>query len=86
MVNKAHLRQLELFTTTHCALCDEAMAMLVGMASLAGWQITTRDVALDDALFRRYAEQIPVLRHADRELMAPFTQQEVELWILGSGQ
>lgn len=86
MVNKAHLRQLELLTTSHCALCDEAMAMLVGMASLAGWQITTRDVALDDALFRRYAEQIPVLRHGDRELVAPFTKQEVEVWIMRSAQ
>ncbi|MFT7652465.1 MAG: hypothetical protein ACI9ON_002066 [Limisphaerales bacterium] len=82
MVNKGHLRQLELFTTAHCALCDEVMAMLLGMPNLAGWRITTRDVALDDALFQKYAERIPVLRHGDRELAAPFTQQELEAWTL----
>jgi hypothetical protein len=53
--------ELILFGTDHCALCDEALELLLSMPELAGFPLTTVDVAADDALSAALGERLPVL-------------------------
>jgi len=69
--------RLELMSTEHCALCEEALDLLLGMPEMAGLQLQVVDVAANDALLARYGEQIPVLRACGRELSAPFARKDV---------
>lgn len=74
-------RTLTLYTTDHCALCDEAMTLLLddpGVApALAGMRLRTVDVALDDALLERYGTRVPVLCTSTRTLAWPFDARAV---------
>ena len=68
------MRTLTLLTTDHCALCEQALDLLLRMPHLAGWKLQVIDIVDDDDLLARYGERIPVLRSADRELAAPITE------------
>lgn len=63
---------LELLGTKGCHLCDDAERLVATAARARGvsWQYV--DIAEDDALTLVYAERIPVLRRADREIGWPF--------------
>lgn len=67
---------LYLYTTDHCHLCEQAMALLLSdpavVPMLAGRRLVTLDVALDDALLARFGEQVPVLAEGERTLAWPF--------------
>ena len=47
------------------------------MPELRGLSLRVVDVAADAGLTRRYGERLPVLRHAGRELGAPFDRRGV---------
>ncbi len=65
---------LKLYGTQGCHLCDEAELLLQKMAAARRIEWQYVDIALDDALFNRYGERIPVLVAADgRELGWPFS-------------
>ena len=69
-----------LFGTSACHLCDQAKQLLV-LAQEAGadFQYREEDIALQDSLFERYGELIPVLRKPNGdELNWPF--EAAELW------
>lgn len=66
------MRQLILYSTAHCSLCEKALDLLLSLPNLAGTQLNVVDIANDDELMQQYAERIPVLRLGDRELNAPF--------------
>ena len=68
---------LLLYSTEHCHLCEEALAIVLGQAELAGWALEVADVALEPELFERYGERIPVLALGDRELNWPFDGADV---------
>jgi len=53
---------LLLLSTDHCALCDEAMSMLISMPELAGMELRVVDVATDDGLLEQFGERVPVLQ------------------------
>ena len=53
---------LVLLSTSDCQLCDEAQRALMAMPQVAGWLLSVRDIATDDALIERYGERIPVLQ------------------------
>lgn len=73
---------LLLLSTDHCALCDEAMSILISMPELAGMELRVLDIATDDHYLETYGERLPVLQfwQAQRqalELEWPFTGQQV---------
>ena len=72
---------IELFSTDHCSLCEQALDLLLGMPEIAGQELRVVDIAGDDALLTKYSEQIPVLRVLDEELAAPFTRQDILRWL-----
>ena len=71
------MKSLVLYSTDHCALCEEALDLLFSMPELRGLALRVVDVAEDDALLRRYGERIPVLRMDGREVDAPIDQAKV---------
>ena len=73
---------LLLMSTDHCALCDEAMSMLISMPELAGMALRVIDVATDDALLEQFGERVPVLQfwQAERERLQfdwPFSEEQI---------
>ena len=79
--------QLQLLTTDHCSLCEQALDLLLDMPELAGLGLVVVEITTDDTLLERYGAQIPVLRGSyagvDRELAAPFDRQDVLRWLDG---
>jgi glutaredoxin len=75
------MRQLTLYSTSHCSLCDQALDLLFSMPGLAGLQLEVVDVAYDDVLLERYGDKIPVLRLGERELQAPFGPEELAFFL-----
>ena len=62
------MRQLILYSTAHCHLCEKALDLLMGMPNLNALQLDVVDVASDDRLLERYGERIPVLRQGKKNL------------------
>ena len=81
LVKGSSKRQLELFMTEHCHLCEVAMDMLFNEPAMAGFQLSAVDIALQDELLNRYGEHIPVLRLEERELFWPFDEQMLLAWL-----
>ena len=71
-------RECVLFITDDCALCDEALGMLLASNALRGVVVTTIDVATNDELFESFGEHIPVLEYQGNSLMWPFSAEEAE--------
>ena len=69
--------RLELLSTEHCSLCEQALDLLLSMPEIAGLQLVVVDIAHDPQLESVYAEQIPVLRAMGQELAAPFSATEI---------
>ena len=74
---------LELYTTEHCSLCEQALDLLLGMPEMAGLALTVVDIVADDELLARYGEKIPVLKANQDELCAPFDRAAVLAWLDG---
>jgi len=70
----------ELLGTSACTLCEEAEALVRPIVETFGWSLVLVDVAEDEALFERYAMQVPVLRRSDVDavLCWPFDARAVE--------
>ncbi len=73
--------QLVLYSTDHCALCDEALELLLNMPELVGHQLMVADISTDDVLLARFGERIPVLVCDQRQLDAPFDADDVRQFI-----
>ncbi len=73
--------QLVLYSTDHCALCDEALELLLNMPELVGHQLMVADISTDDVLLARFGERIPVLVCDHRQLDAPFDADDVRQFI-----
>lgn len=57
-----------LYTRAHCPLCDEARALLHGLAGNLGFTIEAVDIDADPALRSRYNYAVPVIAVADEEI------------------
>ena len=73
---------LLLLSTDHCALCEDAMSMLMSMPELAGMELRVVDVATDNELLDRFGERLPVLQfwisnRNELELDWPFTSDQL---------
>lgn len=72
MINK----DLTLYHTEGCHLCEEAEALLkLALSSRETFSLVKQDIALDDALFERYGVRIPVVSCEGRELGWPFSSR-----------
>ena len=69
--------ELVLYSTGSCALCEQALELLLSMPELRGLALRVVDVADEDALLQRYGERIPVLAFAGREIDAPLDREAV---------
>ena len=69
-------RECVLYITDDCALCDEALSMLLESNALRGIVLTTVDVATNDDLFEAFGERIPVLEYLGMSLTWPFSVEE----------
>ena len=71
------MRRLILYTTDGCHLCEAAAALLRSMPELSRTPVTLVDIALDEALVRRYGTRIPVIACDAREATWPFNADDV---------
>ncbi|MCP5179792.1 MAG: glutaredoxin family protein [Pseudomonadales bacterium] len=71
---------LILYSTSGCALCEQALELLFALPELHGAGLTVVDVADDDVLAERYGARLPVLAFAGDELDAPFDRHAVVRW------
>ena len=69
-------RECVLYITDDCALCDEALRMLLASNALRGVVVTTIDVATNDELFESFGEYIPVFEYKGNSLKWPFSEEE----------
>lgn len=79
MSAEASVRELQLYHTAGCHLCEQAEALVLPLMEQQGWVLQRFDIAADEALLERYATRIPVLRNprCARELGWPFDAQQV---------
>ncbi len=77
------MQQLNLYSTTHCHLCEQAEALLVNLSIQHDirWQII--EITEDDELLERYGLIIPVIKRLDNdtEIAWPFTSDEIREFI-----
>ena len=55
------MKNVILYSTEDCSLCDVFLDLLFSEPLLAGVQLKVVDIVEDDDLFKRFAEIIPVL-------------------------
>lgn len=72
-------RQLTLYTTAGCHLCEQAAAMLAQLAADNQVDVLAVDIASDEQLVERYGIRIPVVRDEQRgqELGWPFAMEDL---------
>ncbi|MCB1686479.1 MAG: glutaredoxin family protein [Pseudomonadales bacterium] len=77
------MKDLVLYSTDHCTLCDAALDLLLSMPELGGCSVRVVDVAVDDALLQRYGERIPVLAAVKErvEFTGPFERGRLSAWL-----
>ena len=73
--------RLQLYSTEHCSLCEQALDLLLSMPEMAGHELLVVDIAGSDELLARYGETIPVLKAGDAELCAPFDRAGIIAWL-----
>ncbi len=71
-------KQLTLFSTSHCHLCELAHALLMPLPN--GFTLEVIDIAESETLLAQYGARIPVLLRDDSkiELNWPFAADDVQ--------
>lgn len=72
-------RQLILYSTWGCHLCEQAELLLQQAAPGVVYQVI--DIVDDEAAFARYRVSIPVLRFGEQELGWPFDAAQLLNWL-----
>ncbi len=74
---------LNLYTTSHCHLCEQAESLLAALANDFDLQWSTIEIADDTRLLNLYEIKIPVLKRLDNnhEICWPFTLNEIMQFI-----
>jgi Glutaredoxin-like domain (DUF836) len=73
----AMIKPLTLYSTSHCHLCELALALLLPLAD--DFRLEIVDIAEDEALLAQYGTRIPVLHRQDTkaELNWPFAKDNI---------
>jgi len=77
------MKQLVLYTTSHCHLCEQAEAMLIHLKSRYRINWLLQEISDDDGLIEKYGIRIPVIARIDNqaELNWPFTENDIVMLI-----
>jgi glutaredoxin len=65
------------YSTPDCHLCEDAMAVLLGLQAELGFTLRELDISADDALHRAYFERIPVVEVDGEELCEYVVEEAV---------
>lgn len=70
------IKQLNLYSTSHCHLCELAYAIIMKIPDIS---VTVIEIAGDEFLLTKYGLRIPVLQCQDTkiELNWPFTEADI---------
>ncbi|WP_372860557.1 glutaredoxin family protein [Spongiibacter sp.] len=80
------MRELILYGTSACHLCERAEQLLANLlAEHSDWQVELVDIADSDTLIERYGTRIPVLAGSAGELAWPFDREAVSTFVDGEG-
>ena len=76
-------RQLLLYTTEGCHLCEQAQALVAPLLPTEEVRLIAVEISDSDELVERYGIRIPVLRFSDgpEELGWPFDEQAVSVFL-----
>ena len=79
------MRTLELYSTSACHLCDQALAIIKPYEG-KHFNLKVVDIADSDSLLERYGIRIPVVKFTDseEELGWPFSNDEFASWLLSA--
>ena len=75
------MREIILYTTQHCSLCDAALDVLLSLPEARGFRLTTLDIATNENLLEEFGERIPVIAIGDAQLDAPFDAPTLQRWL-----
>jgi uncharacterized membrane protein len=70
-----------LYIRSGCKLCDEAEADLKALQDVVPHQLTMIDIDSDTSLLDSYAIEIPVVEVGSLKLKAPFTRQDLQMFL-----
>jgi hypothetical protein len=65
------------YSKPDCHLCEDAMAVLLGLRAELGFTLRELDISADDALHRAYFERIPVVEVDGEELCEYILEEAV---------
>ncbi|WP_226647253.1 glutaredoxin family protein [Microbulbifer variabilis] len=76
-------RELLLYTTLGCSLCEKAKLEIWPLLEQFGLRLREVDIAEDDGLFERFSLLIPVVGLGDPEDTCawPFEQSQLKAWL-----
>jgi len=71
--------ELNLYSTSHCHLCEQAESLLMSLSEQYDIQWHTIEITEDDKLMQMYGVKIPVIKRTDNnnELNWPFTSEQL---------
>ena len=75
------MREIILYTTQHCSLCDAALDVLLSLPEARGFSLRTLDIAMDEDLLNEFGARIPVIAIGDAQLDAPFDAPTLQRWL-----
>ena len=75
------MREIILYTTQHCSLCDAALDVLLSLPEVRGFSLRTLDIAMDEDLLNEFGARIPVIALGDAQLDAPFDAPTLQRWL-----
>jgi hypothetical protein len=75
------MREIVLFTTQYCSLCDAALDVLLSLPEARGFSLRTLDIAMDEDLLNEFGARIPVIAIGDAQLDAPFDASTLQRWL-----
>lgn len=77
------MTQLILYTTSHCHLCEQALALLINLEDQYAISWLTKEISDDDDLIEKYGIRIPVIQRIDNqsELNWPFSADDIVMLI-----
>jgi hypothetical protein len=75
---------LNLFSTTHCHLCEQAEDIVRNLPQQDCLQLNIIEIADDNLMMGRYGNKIPVLQRDDTkvEINWPFSLEQVQRLIM----
>ena len=77
---------LELYSTSHCHLCDQAESLLIKLNDEYKFEYQLIEIVDDTNLYSRYQFKIPVLKRLDNEneICWPFDESAIKLLLTKS--